>query len=212
MAARRSGSSRSSPTAAAIAATESSTMNPVRPSRQHGRRPGHGRRHGREAAQPRLDQHARHALTGGQAGEHQHVRAAEEFGHIRTGTEELDALGRRQGGQGPGERPVADHDGADGVALGPQAAYDLDEPIGPLLRCQRTHEYERGGRLPRPAPIGDGTGRGLVRWVSPPPSAGGRRNRCVHSSSTSSPTATTSSACAMMRLHIHSCSSVGGPA
>jgi hypothetical protein len=32
-----------------------------------------------------------------------------------------------------GERPVADHDGTEGAALGPEAADDLDEPIGLLL-------------------------------------------------------------------------------
>jgi hypothetical protein len=32
-----------------------------------------------------------------------------------------------------GERPVADHDGTERAALGPEAADDLDEPIGLLL-------------------------------------------------------------------------------
>ena len=31
-------------------------------------------------------------------------------------------MGRRHRGQGPGQRPVADHDGAEGAPLGPQAA------------------------------------------------------------------------------------------
>jgi hypothetical protein len=70
-------------------------------------------------------------------------------------------VGCRQRGQCPGERPVADHDGAKDAALGPEAADHLDEPIRAFLGCERTHEYERGfSRLGR---LGAGTESG---WVS----------------------------------------------
>ncbi len=52
-------------------------------------------------------------------------------------------MSRRQRAQCPGERPVTDHDGTDRATLGSQLAHDFDEPIGLLLRSQRTNEYER---------------------------------------------------------------------
>ena len=87
---------------------------------QHGGSPGRGGRHGRKAAQACLDEHSGQALTSGPAGEHEHVRTAEELGHVRTRTEELDPFGRRQRGQGAGERAVADDQGRG--QRGPQPA------------------------------------------------------------------------------------------
>ena len=99
-------------------------------------------------------------------------------------------MGRRQGGKRRGHGPIADYDAADGAALGPQAAYYLDEPIPALLGRQRTHEYKR---KPAGLPLAGGTG-GLVRWYYY--RSGVATNCPAHLFNTSSPTAATSPACA----------------
>jgi hypothetical protein len=114
----------------------------------HRRRPRHGRGHDRKAAQPRLYQHAWHALTGGPAGEDEDVCTAEKLLHVRPGPEELNAMRNSQWSQCRGEWPVPDHDGTEGTALGPEAVDDVDEPIRLFLRCESAHEYECGFSTP----------------------------------------------------------------